>query len=61
MMKSSFVTAIVTIILASLVWFFFSRMTPDAPVSGSEMVFIVICCFLLVLFTQFIWKRFRKE
>ena len=60
-MKTSFVTVLATLFLASLVWLFFSRMTPDAPLSRKEMVFIVVCCFLLVVLLQSIWKRLRKE
>ena len=60
-MKTSFITVVATLFLASLVWLFFSRMTPDAPVSGKEMVFIVIGCFLLVVLCQVLWKRLHKE
>lgn len=60
-MKTSLVSILATLFLASLVWLFFSRMTPDAPLSGEEMVLVVACCFLLVLLFQVIWKRLHKE
>jgi membrane protein DedA with SNARE-associated domain len=60
-MKTSLGTILVTLFLASLVWLFFHRMTPDAPLSSKEMVFVVIGSLLLILLVQFIWKHFRKE
>jgi apolipoprotein N-acyltransferase len=60
-MKTSLVTTLATLFLAALVWIFFNRTTPDAPLSGKEMVFVVIVCLVLVLFIQFLWRLLRKE
>lgn len=60
-MKIALPIAIATIALSALIWTFFKITTPDAPLTSTEIVFVVCACLVGCLFIQFIWRVLHKE
>ena len=60
-MKRHSAKVFATIALSLAVWVFFYVNTPDAPLSAKETSLLVGVCLAVVLFTDWLWDRFRKQ
>jgi len=60
-MKKTFTTLTIIIFLSLAIWFFFYKMTPEAPLTSIETFLVVCVCGTLVYFVKWIIKRIKKR